>query len=244
LRFALVAALGIVLIGACAPAADVKPTFAAFVDHYLDGFAARHPSIAAGNGIHSHDDQLDDFSAAAIAREIDTLKAAQRELSAFDDASLTSDELVDKRILAGIIDGWLLEQETLANWKRNPMPYASALTDGVHNLMTMANQPAPVRMRRIISKLRGVPGLITAARTNLVNPPRIFAERGLLMFRSASAMLNKDLPLAFAAENGTPLMDSLTAAAAAAIREVDAYAQHRTDVSVAMMPCGPGTKLA
>jgi uncharacterized protein (DUF885 family) len=210
---------------ACTPAAPPR-TFATFVDGYLEGFAARHPSIAAGNGIHTHDEQLDDFSAAAIAREIDTLKAAQRELAAFDTTSLSADERVDQRILGGIIDGWLLEQETLANWKRNPMPYASALTDGVHNLMTMANLPAPVRMRRIISKLRGVPALITAARANLVNPPRIFAERGLLMFRSASAMLQKDLPLAFAAEQGTPLMDSLTAAAAAASREVDAYVAH------------------
>ena len=37
------------------------------------------------------------------------------------------------------------------------MVYAAALTDGVHNLMTMESDPAPVRMRRIIAKLRHVP---------------------------------------------------------------------------------------
>jgi hypothetical protein len=31
------------------------------------------------------------------------------------------------------MDGWLLEQETLRNWQQNPMLYASALADGVHN---------------------------------------------------------------------------------------------------------------
>jgi hypothetical protein len=40
------------------------------------------------------------------------------------------------------------------------MLYASALADGVHNLMTMASDPAPVRMRRIIAKLGQVPALI------------------------------------------------------------------------------------
>lgn len=226
-RFTALALLALsVACTAADPAADAPApasAFAAFVDRYLDGFAMRHPSIAGGNGLHDHDDRLDAFSASAIAAEIATLHTAATELAAFDDASLTPDERVDKRILAGVIDGWLLEQETLANWKRNPMLYAGALSDGVHNLMTMENAPAPVRMRRIIAKLAGVPAMLQAARTNLVNPPKIFAERGLGMMRGASGMLSKDLPLAFTAEAGTPLMDSLTTAAAAAVRDIDTY---------------------
>jgi len=224
------AALALLALGtACAPAeqaTDSVPAtagFAPFVDRYLDGFARRHPSIAAGNGLHNHDDRLDDFSAPAIAAEIATLKTAAAELAAFSDSSLTPDERVDKRILAGVIDGWLLEQETLENWKRNPMTYASALSDGVHNLMTMENEAAPVRMRRIIAKLAGVPALLQAARTNIVNPPRIFAERGLGMMRGASTMLTTDLPVAFVTAKGTPLMDSLLSAATVAAKAIDAY---------------------
>ena len=224
------AALALLALGtACAPAeqaTDAVPAtagFAPFVDRYLDGFARRHPSIAAGNGLHDHDDRLDDFSAQAIAAEIATLKTAAAELAAFSDSSLTPDERVDKRILAGVIDGWLLEQETLQNWKRNPMTYASALSDGVHNLMTRENDAAPVRMRRIIAKLAGVPALLQAARTNIVNPPRIFAERGLGMMRGASTMLTTDLPVAFVTVQGTPLMDSLLSAATVAAKEIDAY---------------------
>ena len=224
------AALALLALGtACTPAeqaADAVPAtagFAPFVDRYLDGFARRHPSIAAGNGLHNHDDRLDDFSAQAIAAEIATLKTAAAELAAFSDSSLTPDERVDKRILAGVIDGWLLEQETLENWKRNPMTYASALSDGVHNLMTMENEAAPVRMRRIIAKLAGVPTFLQAARTNIVNPPRIFAERGLGMMRGASTMLTTDVSVAFVTEKGTPLMDSLLSAATAAAKAIDAY---------------------
>ncbi|QJR36574.1 DUF885 domain-containing protein [Gemmatimonas groenlandica] len=236
-------AAGLAAGTACTPAADKAGTsattagFAPFVDRYLDGFARRHPSIAAGNGLHDHDDLLDDFSAQAIAAEIAALKTAAAELAAFSDSSLTPDERVDKRILAGVIDGWLLEQETLANWKRNPMTYASALSDGVHNLMTMENDAAPVRMRRIIAKLAGVPAFLQAARTNIVNPPRIFAERGLGMMRGASTMLTVDLPVAFAAEKGTPLMDSLLSAAAVAAREIDAYT---TDFEKTVLPTANG----
>jgi uncharacterized protein (DUF885 family) len=213
---------------ACAPQSD---EFSRFVDEYLDGFARRHPSIAAGNGIHDYDALLDDFSADAVEREIAALKADRARLRAFDPERLTPDERVDQRILDGIIDGWLLEQETLQNWRRNPMLYAAALSDGVHNLMTMEYAPAATRMRRAISKLEAVPQLIDAARTNIENPPRVFAERGASMMRGASGMLEHDLPVAFASEAGTPLLDSLVNAATAARPMIDEYvAWLETDV--------------
>ena len=224
LRRALAATLCLLALGAV-PASQ-SGAFARFVDDYLDAFARRHPSIAAGNGLHQHDDVLDDFSAAAIRAEIAALKQTRARLQAFDPQSLTPDERVDKRILLGIIDGWLLEQETVENWRRNPMLYASALTDGVHNLMAMESDPAPIRMRRAISKLRQVPALLTAARTNISNPPRLFAERGASMMRGASEMLRNDLDLAFASDPNRALRDSLRRAANAAIPVIDAYATY------------------
>jgi hypothetical protein len=217
----LLVALAVVPLGATQPPQSTE--FARFVDRYLDEFATRHPSIAAGNGIHDHDDRLDDYSAAGIAREIAALKRDAALLRAFDANRLTPDERVDRRILLGVIDGWLLEQETVRNWQRNPMLYASALTDGVHNLMTMASDPAPVRMRRIISKLAQAPALLAAARTNITNPPRLFAERGAAMMHGARDMLGRDLDLAFATEPNVALRDSLRRAANAAIPQVDAY---------------------
>ena len=211
-------------LGASAPSQPSPSTeFARFVDRYLDDFARRHPSIAAGNGIHDHDDRLDDFTAAGIAGEVAALERDAAQLRAFDAKRLTPDERVDQRILLGIIDGWLLEQKTLQNWKRNPMLYASALADGVHNLMTMASDPAPVRMRRLIAKLREVPTLLAAAKTNVGNPPRLFAERGAAMMKGAREELGHDLDLAFASGPNAALRDSLRRAADVAIPQIDGY---------------------
>ena len=185
----------------------------------------RHPAIAAGNGLHAHDDRLEDFSPAAIAAEIATLKTQRTFLTQqLDTTALTLDERVDRQILLGIIDGWLLEQETLKNWQRNPMIYASALSDGIHDLMTMESAPAPKRMRQIISKLHAAPSLLLHARRNITNPPRLFAERGVVMMRGASEMLGNDLDLAFATSPDRALRDSLRRAADAVIPLVNAYA--------------------
>ena len=180
-----------------APAAPSSP-FAALADEYLDAFAARHPSIAAGNGIHDHDDKLEDFSASAVASEVAWLRAFASRLDALDSSRLDTDEQVDRRILIGIIDGWLLDLQTVKTWTRNPMIYAAAISDGVHNLMTMDSAPAERRMDQAAAKLRDVPRLLLSARKNVRNPPRVFVERAMTMLHATAELVATDLPLAFA----------------------------------------------
>ena len=201
-----------------------SPQVAALVDEYLEQFARRHPSIAAGNGIHTHDATLDDFSARGIAAEIEWLRAFRGRLDAIDPAPLTPDDRVDRRILQGIVDGWLLDLDTVRTWTRNPMIYASAITSGVHNLMTMESSPAAARGKQVTSKLAEVPQLIAAARENLKNPPRVFVERAIVMFRGAADLLGHDLSLAFADVSDAAVQDALKSAAAGARDAIDGYA--------------------
>jgi hypothetical protein len=194
--------------------------FAPLVDEYLDRFARDHPSIAAGNGLHAHDDRLENFSAAAIRDEVEWLRAFRGRLDHVDAGGLTADERVDRRILLGIVDGWLLDLDDVRTWTRNPMIYAAAVTDGVHNLMTMESSPAATRKAQVIAKLAGVPRLLAAARQNLTSPPRVFVERALVMFGGAVDLLKHDLPLAFGV---TDAADPLSRAAAEAGRALEAY---------------------
>jgi uncharacterized protein (DUF885 family) len=203
------------------PAVTAMPAFAALVDEYLDSFARHHPSIAAGNGIHSHDATLEDFSAGAIVAEVEWLRAFQLRLDAVDPAPLTPDERVDRRILRGVIDGWLLDLDTVRTWTRNPMIYASAISDGIHNLMTMESSPAQSRAKQASAKLAAVPRLLSAARENIRNPPRLFVERAIVMFRGASDLIARDLPLAFADVDDPAVLDSLKSAGGSARRAID-----------------------
>ena len=224
----LIAAASVVYAFGCAERPATPPagadTLASLVDSYLDGFARRHPSIAAGNGLHDHDDALEDFSADAIKREVDWLRSVRARLDAIDPAPLTPDGKVDRRILQGVIDGWLLDLDGIKNWTRNPMIYAAAITDGVHNLMTMESSPASARARQAAAKLRQVPRLLASARANLHNPPRVFVERAIAMFRGAADLLARDLPAAFAALDDRQVNGALTESADAARAEIDRYA--------------------
>ncbi len=219
--------LGAAVVAACAlvsaaPPASPSP-FAALVDDYLDRFAARHPSIAAGNGIHHHDEVLEDFSAGAMASEAAWLRAFRGRLDAVPRSAIAPDERVDLRILLGVVDGWLLDLDGVRTWTRNPMIYASAVADGVHDLMTMESAPPERRMKQAAAKLRAVPRLLGAARENIHDPPRVFVERGIAMLRGASGMLASDLPLAFAGVRDKILQDELRTSAATARKAIDQY---------------------
>jgi uncharacterized protein (DUF885 family) len=220
------AAVFILLISLACGRAATPSAFASLVDDYLDQFARRHPSIAAGNGLHAHDGTLEDFSADAIRSEIAGLRLVRRRLNAIDNSSLSADERVDRAILAGVVDGWLLDLDTVRTWTRNPMIYASAISDGVHNLMTMESSPAAARMRQATSKLEAVPRLLASARENVRTPPRVFVERAVVMFHGVSSLLEHDLPLAFTDVADPASSAALASAADAARGAIEAYASH------------------
>jgi uncharacterized protein (DUF885 family) len=221
----------VVLLCACATLLSVaaappvsQSVFSRLTDEYLDAFAARHSSIAAGNGLHQYDGRLDDFSPTAVSAEVVDLGQWQRRLKGLDAAKLSSQERIDARILAGIVDGWLLDLGDVQTWRSNPMVYAAALADGVHGLMTMDSAPAATRMRQVISKLDAVPYLVASARTNVTNPPRVFATRGETMFRATAAMVREDLPAAFRAVPDARLQQGVRDAATRAAVAIEDYA--------------------
>ncbi len=181
---------------------------------------------------------LEDLSRDAIASEISWLHTARGRLDAIDPAPLTPDERVDRRILQGIIDGWLLDVDVVKTWARNPMIYASAISDGVHNLMTMESSPADARARQVVAKLQHVPDLLSAARQNLHNPPRAFVERAIVMFHGVSELLSHDLLLAFAEVSDPGLRDQLKSSAAAAKSAVDGYT---TELEQQVLPSASGS---
>lgn len=223
-RLVLLGACAILVFVAAAPPAP-QSAFSRLTDEYLDTFAARHPSIAAGNGLHQYDGRLDDFSPTAVSAEVVDLGQWQRRLKSLGAAKLSPQERIDARILAGIVDGWLLDLGDVQTWRSNPMIYAAALADGVHGLMTMDSAPPAARMRQVISKLDGVPYLLASARANVTNPARLFATRGGAMFRATASMLREDLPTAFRGVPDARLQQGMREAAARSAVAIDDYAK-------------------
>jgi uncharacterized protein (DUF885 family) len=173
--------------------ADPRSSFAAFVDDYFDAYFAWNPSQGTAAGFHSYDAKLEDRSAPAVAQRIATVKRLQKRLEKLRQGNLTAEEAIDAEVLDGQLRAELLDLETLANWRKNPMPYIALPGDAVDGLMKRTFAPPANRLRSVIARLKSVPALLGALRANLENPPREFTDLAIRMGEGSIGFFTNDV---------------------------------------------------
>jgi uncharacterized protein (DUF885 family) len=168
-----------------------------FVDDYLSYLYEVHPTSATFDGVHLHDDLLEDFSRQAIDGQIRDLGGLARRLAAIDPARATDVERLERPALESSIRSRLFELEEVRTWERSPQLYADILATSLAGQALFDYAPLAERARRVLSKLRQVPRLIQAARDNIKDPPGIFVKVGLESMRGTLRFIEDDLPRAF-----------------------------------------------
>src|SRR4026208_1355625 len=100
-----------------------------FVDEYLSYLYEVHPTNATFDGVHLHDDLLEDLGRPAVDAQVRELGAFARRLAAIDPARLTDTgrparlthaERLERPALEANIRGRLFELETIRTWERSP----------------------------------------------------------------------------------------------------------------------------
>src|SRR5437773_10392929 len=187
------------------------------VDTYFNTYLEWNPSAATSVGFHQYDGNIEDYSAAAVAKRIETLKLLQGQISGLP-SRRTPDEEIDIEILDGQIRAELVDLETLETWRHNPMNYVSVPGGAIDNLMKRNFAPAAERLRSVIARLKGIPRMIAAMKQNIDNPPHEFTDLALRIahgsvgfFKSNVANWAKD-----AAGNDTALLNEFAMANTAA----------------------------
>src|SRR5579864_9331829 len=149
-----------------------------FVDDLLGYLHETHPTHATLDGVHTHDDLLEDFSRQGIEAENRALSGYSRRLDEIDTAVLSTVERLEHRMLSSHLRARMFELEEVRTWERNPQHYADTLASSLAGQALFTYAPAPERARRVLSKLRQTPRLIQAAPDNIKEPPGIFVKVG------------------------------------------------------------------
>ena len=197
-----------------------------FVDEYLTYLYEVHPTNATFDGVHTHDDLLEDFTRQAIDTQIRDLGGFARRLAAVDPARLTESERLERPALEASIRGRLFDLEETRTWERSPQHYADVLATSLAAQALFDYAPLPERARRVLSKLRQVPTFIQAARDNIKDPPGIFVKVGLESMRGTRRFIDEDLPRAFGDLNDLHLLGDLADAAADASTAIGEYVEY------------------
>jgi uncharacterized protein (DUF885 family) len=196
----------------------------ALVDRYFDRADFRfNPSTGTAAGFHQYDSQLEDFSSAAIQRQMATLHQYEREVSNFPAGQLTPEQSADRDLVLGYIRSSLLDLESIRIWEKNPDRYTSTATNAVFVIMARTFAPPEERLRSVIAREREIPKMLEAARANLKNPPRIYTEVAIEQMPGMIGFFQKDVPSAFTGVKDPALLNRFHQANAAVIGELRAY---------------------
>lgn len=200
-----------------------------FIDEYLGFLHERSPTAAAGDGVHAHDDQMEDLSRSTIEAEVRELGGFARRLDRISTRSLTADEQLERRMLADHISGRKFELEEVRPWERDPQHYADLLATSLAGQTLFEYAPLEERARRVVSKLRQTPRLIETAEANIEDPPGIFLKTGAETFDGVAGFIDRDLPRAFRQLEDMHLLGDLADAASEATNAIRRYTSYLRD---------------
>ena len=197
--------------------------FPHFVDDYLAYLHEALPSYAGLDGVHAHDDLLEDLSRQAIDAHVRTLSGFGRRLHQIDPSVLSRVEQVDHPIVAAGIEARMYELEVVRSWERNPQIYAEIIGSSLAGQALFAYAPEAERARRVVSKLRQVPRLVQAARDNIKECPGIFVKVGLESWRGTLRFIESDLPRAFSGLDDLHILGDLADTSTEAATAIKSY---------------------
>ena len=197
-----------------------------FVDEYLSYLYEINPTTATFDGVHVHDDLLEDFGRQAIDAQIRTLGGFGRRLAAIDPARLTDTERLERPALEASIRARIFELEDVRTWERSPQLFADTLATSLAGQALFDYAPLAERARRVLSKLHQVPRLMQAARDNIKDPPGIFVKVGLESLRGTLRFIQDDLPRAFSNLDDMHVLGDLADASTEATDAIAAYVDY------------------
>lgn len=195
--------LGVLMFNPALPAQKLSAdggaqTFQLLADQYFTDVAFKFsPTSGTQAGFHQYDTELEDYSAATIAKQVAALHTYEGKISAVPPASLDASVAADRDILLNSIHSQLLSLETIRNWEKNPDIYSSGITNAVFVLMERPFAPVNVRLRSAVAREQRMPPVFDEARKNLKNPPHIYTEIALEQIDGIISFFQNDVPAAF-----------------------------------------------
>jgi uncharacterized protein (DUF885 family) len=203
-----------------------------FIEDFLSYLHETNPTSATLDGVHQFDDLLEDLSRPAIDAQAQHLSAFARRLASMNNESLTPVERIERPWVAAHIQSRLHELEQVRTWERNPQYYGELLASSLASQALFDYAPAEQRARRVLSKLRQAPKLMSAARDNVKDPPGIYIKTSLETLRGAQRFVENDLPRAFVDVDDLGLLSDLADAQTEAIDAIRSYVDYlETDMA-------------
>jgi uncharacterized protein (DUF885 family) len=194
-------------------------------DYFDQVYFPYGPTSGTQVGYHQYDTQLEDYSRKNIDAEIAALKSFETRIEVIHPDAAAADFVSrsDREIVLSNIRSTLLTLETIRPWEKNADNYSGACANGAFVLMERKFASPDERLRSLIAREKQMPVVLTEARVNLKNPPRVFTEIAIEQLPDIITFFEHDVPQAFADAKDPALKAEFAQTNAAVIAALSSY---------------------
>ncbi|MEY4387332.1 MAG: hypothetical protein RLY20_2615 [Verrucomicrobiota bacterium] len=206
----LLVAAAVVPVAAFGNAEDAK--LEKFYRAQLDQQFALRPVDATSLGDHRFDHLLDDLRSPARARWLEQTRHTLADLpQRVDRTRLSRAGQIDYDIFEQDLRKGLWLSEHFDSFVTDPRVYSQYISGSVYDLLAQSSLPRELNVSNAIARIQQVPQVLTAARENLRNPPRVYVETAIKQNLGAISFYERDV---FEAAGNTKQLAALKTAAA------------------------------
>ncbi len=159
------------------PAGD--DAFQKLAARFISEYLRRNPTHATSIGEHAYDGNWPELSIDGEAATRAFIDKTGTELRAIPAAGLSQQNSIDAQMLDSKLREELFALDELKPAENNPLSYTGLIGSGLDPLITRSFAPHAERMRSLLSRLRGVPQIVAAAKLRLAHPPRVYTETAI-----------------------------------------------------------------
>ena len=168
----------------------MKDTLSKLIDEYFDHTARRFPVMCASDEFHFmprtqaaslYYDRLDDLSLAGLKESVFQLKEFQKRCDLLSLYENDLESVIDLEMLKANVAGILIELETKASWRHNPLLYLKIAFVGLDHALIKPASGEEERQERTSARLNAIPKLFSQAGENLNCIPVQYHRAGLMM---------------------------------------------------------------
>jgi uncharacterized protein (DUF885 family) len=203
----------------------------------LQDYFKRNPTSATDLGVHTYDDRIEDYSAAAVAAELAATRAFLSRIAAVDPSGLKPVDRDDREFLSHVLDASVLQLDVIRPWARDPDTYSSGLTNAAYVIIQRDFAPPEQRMKALVARMKAMPKALADARINLVNPPRVYTEIAIQQLDGNRDFFDTAVVDAFSSVTDVALVGEFTRARKTVMQ---ALAQYKRWLQTDLLPKSTG----
>ena len=164
-------------------------------DGYYSWRNQTYPVSSSDQGLHTWDDQLTDYSPAAVGARAEHIRDVLAQVQAMEAASRSwsRDDRIDWLLFRSELERAAFNDRVLHVVETDPQLYVGECSSGIFSLLKKEYDLPQKRAASATARLKQMPALIEQAKRNLIRPIRLYAQLAIQSARGIDPLFTESL---------------------------------------------------